>query len=344
MDNKFYKNQGPFDLSFIAEKVGGKIVNPSNESSFPKLENIANLEDATEKDLSFLANSKYETYLESTKAKCVIVKQDISEKYSFDNMWLIVHEDPYYAYGLALDLFYAPLVTKDGKIEDSAFIHESAKLGNNVYIGHNTVIEEGAEIGDGTVISSNCHIGPGVKVGKDTRIDSNVTISYSIVGNKVVILPGARIGQDGFGFSSYKGHHKKIFHIGRVVIEDEVEIGANATIDRGALKDTVIGKNVRIDNLVQIGHNVELGQGTILVSQVGVAGSTKLGKYCAVGGQAGFAGHLEIADGSRIAGQAGVQHSINEPGTTHFGTPSQPIRDWQKQNIAIKKLLKKESK
>lgn len=344
MDSKFYKNLGPFDLNFIADKIGGKLIKPSKESKISKIENIANLEDATEKDLSFLANSKYEIYLESTKAKCIIVRDDIADKNSFENTWLIVHEDPYYAYGLALDLFYAALVQKVNKIEDSAFIHESAKIGKGAYIGHNTVIEENVEIGEGSVISSNSYIGPGVTIGKNTRIDSNVTISHSIVGDNVVILPGARIGQDGFGFSSYKGHHKKIFHIGRVIIEDQVEIGANSTIDRGALKDTIIGKNVRIDNLVQIAHNVELGQGTILVSQVGVAGSTKLGKYCAAGGQAGFAGHLTIADGSRIGGQAGVTHSIDQPGQTHFGTPSQAIREWQKQNMAIKKLLKKESK
>lgn len=344
MDKNFYKNKGPFELDFIADKIGGKIIAPKKNTNIPKIKNIAALEDACSEDLSFLANSKYEQYLEKTKAASSIVSKDIAEKYKFDDMWLITHPDPYYAYGLALDLFYQPKISYEDKIEDSAFVHKSAKLGKNVYIGHNSVIEENVEIGDGSFVSSNCFIGQGSKIGKDARIDSNVSISYSIIGDRVCILPGARIGQDGFGFSSYKGHHKKIFHIGRVIIEDEVEIGANTTIDRGALKDTIIGKNVRLDNLVQIAHNVELGMGSILVSQVGVAGSTKLGKYCAVGGQAGFAGHLEVADGSRIAGQAGVQHSINVPGSIHFGTPSQPIREWQKQNIAIKKLLRKEDK
>lgn len=344
MDNNFYKNLGPFDLKLIVEKIGAKIIKPKNLDNEPSIENISTLDKAVSGDLSFVANSKYENLLETTKASACIVSSSIAEKCSFDNIWLIVHEDPYYAYGLALDLFYKPKVTRENKIEDSAFVHSNSKIGNNVYIGHNSVIEEGAEIGENTFVSSNCYVGPGVKIGKDTRIESNVSISYSIIGDRVAILPGARIGQDGFGFSSYKGIHKKIFHIGRVIIEDDVEIGANTTIDRGALKDTIISKNVRLDNLVQIAHNVEVGMGSILVSQVGVAGSTKLGKYCAAGGQAGFAGHLDIADGSRIAGQAGVQRSIKDPRTTHFGSPSQPIRDWQRQNIAIKKLLKKEEK
>lgn len=344
MDKNFYKNLGPFELKIIAENIGAKIIEPKNGGAEPSIEGISTLENASSKELSFVANSKYENMLESTQAGACIVSPSIAENNSFDGLWLLVHEDPYFAYGLAMDMFYRPSISRENKIEDTAFVHPSAKIGNNIYIGHNAVVEESAEVGDNTSISGNCYIGPGVKIGNDTRIDSNVSVSFSEIGDRVVILPGARIGQDGFGFSSYKGFHKKIFHIGKVIIEDDVEIGANTTIDRGALKDTIIGKNVRLDNLVQIAHNVEVGMGSILVSQVGVAGSTKLGKYCAAGGQAGFAGHLNIADGSRIAGQAGVQHSIKEPGTTHFGTPSQPIRDWQRQNIAIKKLLKKEEK
>jgi len=340
MDNNFYKNQGPFKLDFIAEKIGGELVPPKSFSNIPDIENITNLQEALENDLTFLVNLKYEQYIETTKASACIVSKDIADKYSFEKMWLIIHENPYFAYSNALDILYASKVSRSNKIEKSSMVHASATIGEDVYIGHNSIIEENAQIGDGTTISGNCYIGPGVKIGKNCRIDSNITINFSLIGDGVVILPGARIGQDGFGFATEKGKHKKIFHIGRVIIEDDVEIGANTTIDRGALKDTIIRKNARLDNLVQIGHNVEVGQGTILVSQVGVAGSTKLGQYCAVGGQAGFAGHLEIADGSRIAGQSGVQHSIKDPGTTLFGTPSVPIREWQKQNIAIKKLLK----
>jgi UDP-3-O-[3-hydroxymyristoyl] glucosamine N-acyltransferase len=206
------------------------------------------------------------------------------------------------------------------------------------------VIEDGVEIEEGSVIGSNSYIGHNVKIGKGVRIDTNVTITNSIIGSSVVILPGARIGQDGFGFATHQGKHRKIFHTGRVIIEDDVEIGSNTTIDRGALKDTIIRKGARLDNLVQVAHNVNIGEGSILVSQVGVAGSTHVGKYCAFGGQAGFAGHLKIADGVRVGGQAGVQHDIDEPGATYFGTPASPIRDWQKQNLAIKKLVKKEGK
>lgn len=341
MDKDFYNNLGPFDLNFIADKIGGEIISPKNNNHPPKIENIARLDKAESTDLTFLSNLKYEAQLETTRAGACIVSKDIAEKYSFENLWLIAHSNPYFIYAKALDLFYEPAFQPKNKIEASAFIHESAKIGKNVYIGHNCIIEQDAQIGDNSFLAGNCYIGAGVKIGADCRIDSSVTINYAKLGDRICILPGARIGQDGFGFATEKAMHKKIFHRGRVIIEDDVEIGANSTIDRGALTDTIIEKFARIDNLAQIGHNVEIGMGSILVSQVGVAGSTKLGKYCAVGGQAGFAGHLQIADQVRIAGQSGVQHSIEESGSTHFGTPALPIREWQKQNIALKKLLRK---
>lgn len=342
MDRVFYNNLKEAKLDVLAEKVGGGVVVPKNKSAVPTIHKINHLEDAKEGDLTFLANAKYEDSILSTKASGAIVSPEIAEKYSFDNLWLITHPNPYFAYSEILDLLYEPKAKLGSQIEGSAFIHESAKLGDDVYVGHNVVIEADAEIGDGSVIGSNSYIGDNVKIGKNARVDTNVTITHSVIGDSVVILPGARIGQDGFGFATHQGKHRKIYHIGRVIIEDDVEIGANTTIDRGALKDTVIKKGARLDNLVQVAHNVYIGDGSILVSQVGVAGSTHVGKYCAFGGQAGFAGHLKIADGVRVAGQAGVQHDIDEPGATYFGTPASPIRDWQRQNIAIKKLIKKE--
>lgn len=345
MDRTFYNNLGPILLDALAEKIGGTLIAPSDQPvDIPTISGIRHLEEAGAGDLTFLANTKYEDMISSTKASAAIVEPDFLEKRSFKNLWLITHPNPYYAYSLAMDLLYVPKAKFDSGIEDSARIDKNASLGEDVYVGHNVVIEAGAQVGGGSVIGSNSYIGHNVRIGKNARIDPNVTITHSIIGDSFVALPGARIGQDGFGFSTHQGKHKKIFHIGRVIIEDDVEIGANTTIDRGALKDTIIKKGARLDNLVQVAHNVEIGEGSILVSQVGVAGSTKVGKYCAFGGQAGFAGHLKIADGSRVAGQAGVQHDIDEPGGTYFGTPALPIRDWQRQNVAIKRLVKKEEK
>jgi UDP-3-O-[3-hydroxymyristoyl] glucosamine N-acyltransferase len=343
MDKNFYKNLGPIELNIIASKIGAEVISPKNSSNQkPMISGINTISAAESGELAFISSAKYENMILSTKATACIVHTNMAAKYSFDNLWLLVHNNPYFAYAKALDLLYKPLVERKNNIEKTAQIHPTAKIGNNAYIGHYTIIEEGAEIGDDAYIGSNCFIGPAVRIGNNVRIDSNVTISYAVIGNDVVILPGARIGQDGFGFSTEKGKHKKIFHIGRVIIEDDVEIGANATIDRGALKDTLIKSGARLDNLVQIGHNVEIGVGSILVSQVGVAGSTIIGNYCAFGGQAGLAGHITIADKVQVAGQSGVQRSIDEPGAIYFGTPAQPIREWQRQNIAIKKLLKVE--
>lgn len=342
MESRFFRNLGPLDIIFIADKIGAELVAPKLSKELPencRINGVNSLENAVSGDVSFLNNPKYENLLESTKATACIVRPEIVDKYKFDYLWSIVHPNPYFAYAKVLDLLYVPRVNHINKIEKSAAIDSSAKVGSFVYIGHNSVIEAGVEIGENTSIGSNCFIGHGVKIGDNVRIDSNVSISYSIIGNDVVILPGARIGQDGFGFATEKGKHKKIFHIGKVVIEDDVEIGANSTIDRGSVNDTIIHKGARLDNLVQIGHNVEVGKGAILVSQVGIAGSSTIGNYVALGGQVGVAGHIHIADKVQVAGQSGLVKSITEEGGVYFGSPAMPIREWQKQNILMKKLL-----
>lgn len=342
MEACFFKNLGPVDLIFLADKLGAEIMVPKNTqktAEFIEIERISAIENAGSGDLTFLSNPKYEDMLQNTKATACILKPEIAKKYEFESLWCLTHNNPYYAYALAIDLLYAPRVKHINKVEKSAHIDPTARLLENVYVGHNTVIEAGVEIGSGTVIGSNCFIGHGVKIGQNTRIDSNVSISYSIIGSNVVILPGARIGQDGFGFATEKGKHKKILHIGKVIIEDDVEVGANTTIDRGSVSDTIVKRGARLDNLVQIGHNVEVGMGSILVAQVGVAGSSTIGNYVALGGQAGIAGHITIADKVQVAGQSGVSKSIQDVGGMYFGTPAMPIRDWQRQNIALKKIL-----
>jgi UDP-3-O-[3-hydroxymyristoyl] glucosamine N-acyltransferase len=256
---------------------------------------------------------------------------------------LLRAHNPYYAYAKALDLFYSSAKQITPQIMPSAYVSPSVKIGKNCYIGHNVIIEDEVEIGDESVIASGTIIDFGVKIGCRARIDSNVSISHAIIGDDVVILPGARIGQDGFGFATEKGVHKKIYHIGRVLIGNDVEIGANSCIDRGSMNDTIIEDLCRIDNLVQIGHNAHIKKGVILVSQVGIAGSSIIGSYCALGGQVGVAGHITIADGVQIAGQGGVIQNIKEPGVM-AGTPAVPIRDWHRQTIIMKKLVRDKGK
>jgi UDP-3-O-[3-hydroxymyristoyl] glucosamine N-acyltransferase len=338
-ESRFYQNLGPFKLEKISSIIG---ISLSDSESNILIHNVKSLKEATNNDITFLSNEKYTSLVTNSKAAACLVPLDFVAENATKTILLRVN-NPYYSYALLVDLFYSSAKqTKEG-IAPSAFIAKSAKIGKNCYIGHNVVIEENVEIGDDSVIQSGSLIDYGVKIGHHARIDSNVSISYSIIGDDVVILPGARIGSDGFGFATYQGVHKKIYHTGLVLIGNNVEIGANSTIDRGSMKNTIIEDLCRIDNLVQVAHNAHIKKGTILVAQVGIAGSSVIGSYCALGGQVGVAGHITIADNVQIAGQGGVIQDIKEPGIMG-GTPAVPIRDWHKQTIMLRKLINEKKK
>ena len=338
-DRIFFKNLGAHKLSYIAENIGCEI---DDAHSDLVIYDIKPLQEADKKSLSFLTNKKYKKDFLSSNAVACIVPLDFDDS-GVSGIILLKVSNPYYCYALVLDLFYKSGRQIVPSIASSAYISSSAKIGKNCYIGHNVVIEDEVEIGDNCFIESGSFIDYKVKIGNRARIDSNVSISYSIIGDDFVALAGARIGQDGFGFATEKGIHKKIYHIGRVIIGNNVEVGANTTIDRGSMHDTIIEDLCRIDNLVQIGHNAHVKKGTILVAQVGLAGSTKIGSYCALGGQVGVAGHITITDGVQISGQGGVIQDITEPGIMG-GTPAVPIRDWHRQTIMMKKLIKGSNK
>jgi len=335
----FYINSGPHKLSAIAAHIGCEVPPDVSDNEFY---NIKSLGEASSADVSFLSNRKYTKDFKISNAGACIVPLDFTENSTSGTILLKV-KNPYYSYAKLLDFFYTPGKKYLPQIKPSAYIFANARIGKNCYIGHNVVIEDEAEIGDNSVIEAGTLIDYRVKIGQRAMIYSNVTISSSIIGDDVVILPGARIGQDGFGFATEKGVHKKIYHTGRVIIGNDVEIGANSTIDRGSMSDTIIEDLCRIDNLVQIGHNVHIKRGAILVAQVGVAGSSKIGSYCALGGQVGVAGHITIADGVQISGQGGVIQDIKEPGIMG-GTPAVPIRDWHRQTIIMKKLISEKKK
>lgn len=334
-DRVFFTNLGPHKLSNIAKEIGCDIDDSRKDLL---IFDVKPLEDADEKSLTFLTNTKYISKFRSCRAAACLVPAGFNEE-SDSKVILLKTSNPYYSYSVILDMFYKPGKNYKPFTASSAYVSSSAKIGKNCYIGHNVVIEDEVEIGDNCIIESGCFIDYKVKIGDRARIDSNVSISYSVIGDDFVALSGARIGQDGFGFSTEKGVHKKIYHTGRVVIGNNVEVGANSTIDRGSMHDTVIEDLCRIDNLVQIGHNAHIKKGAILVAQVGVAGSSKIGSYCALGGQVGVAGHITITDGVQIAGQGGVIQDIKEPGIMG-GTPAVPIRDWHKQTIMMRKLIK----
>jgi UDP-3-O-[3-hydroxymyristoyl] glucosamine N-acyltransferase len=338
-ESRFYQNLGPFKLEKISSIIGISL--PDSESNI-LIHNVKSLKEATNNDITFLSNEKYTSLVTNSKAAACLVPLDFVAEPATKTILLRVN-NPYYSYALLVDLFYSSAKQTKEWISPSAFIAKSAKIGKNCYIGHNVVIEENVEIGDDSVIQSGSFIDYGVKIGHHARIDSNVSISYSIIGDDVVILPGARIGSDGFGFATYQGVHKKIYHTGLVLIGNNVEIGANSTIDRGSMKNTIIEDLCRIDNLVQVAHNAHIKKGTILVAQVGIAGSSVIGSYCALGGQVGVAGHITIANNVQIAGQGGVIQDIKESGIMG-GTPAVPIRDWHKQTIILKKLINAKKK
>ncbi len=224
-------------------------------------------------------------------------------------------------------------------INPGASIHPDARLEPNVIVDPGAVIGPRAEIGAGTVIGPNSVIGPDVCLGRDCSIGPQVTIVHALIGNRVIIHPGVRIGQDGFGFVPSRQGHLKVPQIGRVVIQDDVEIGANSTIDRGSTRDTVIGEGAKIDNLVQIAHNVTIGRSCLIVSQVGISGSTELGDFVAAGGQAGVAGHLKIGAGAEIAAQSGVISDV--PAMARLGgTPAQPLRRWLRAHVMLERLAR----
>jgi UDP-3-O-[3-hydroxymyristoyl] glucosamine N-acyltransferase len=338
-DRLFYINSGPHKLSAIAAHIGCEIPHDVSGNEFY---NIKSLSEAGSLDVSFLSNRKYTKDFKISNAGACIVPLDFAES-SVSGTILLKVKNPYYSYAGLLDFFYTPGKKYPPQIKPSAYVAASAKIGKNCYIGHNVVIEDEAEIGDNSVIESGTFIDYRVKIGQRAMIYSGVSISHSEIGDDVVILPGARIGQDGFGFATEKGVHKKIYHTGRVVIGNDVEIGANTAIDRGSMSDTIIEDLCRIDNLVQIGHNVHIKKGAILVGQAGVAGSSTIGSYSALGGQAGVAGHITIADGVQIAGQGGVIQDIKEAGIMG-GTPAVPIRDWHRQTIIMRKLISEKRK
>ncbi|MBV9521920.1 MAG: UDP-3-O-(3-hydroxymyristoyl)glucosamine N-acyltransferase [Alphaproteobacteria bacterium] len=335
-DRRFFTAAGPFTLSELAALSGAEIGGAGDRDLV--LRDVAPLETAGASDVSFLDNRKYVTQFRNSRAGAAFVHRDLAGQ-APEGMSLLLSDQPYRAYALAAQAFYPEPPLRPG-VAASAVVDPSARLGEGCEIAAHAVIGKGAEIGPDTLIGANAVIGDGVVIGPGGRIGANVTISHSLIGARVTIFPGASIGQDGFGFAPDPTGHVRIPQLGRVVIGDDVVIGANTAIDRGAGPDTVIGEGTMIDNLVQIGHNIVIGRHCAIAAQVGMSGSTKLGDFVMMGGQGGLAGHLTIGKGARIAGQSGVISDV-PPGATVCGFPALPAKEFWRGVAMVQRLARK---
>ena len=306
----------------IAGWLGGEVRGDSSTA----IKGVAKIEEAQAGDITFLANPKYEKYLATTKASAILVsrKLDYTKISLRSTLACIRVDDPYVAFLLVLKRLNPQVDPWPKGIHPSAVISGSAKIGKDVSVGAHSVIDEDAEIGDNTRVSHGCVVGVRAKVGRECLLYPNAIIYHQCkVGDRVTLHAGCVVGSDGFGFAPKPdGTYEKIPQVGIVVIEDDVEIGANTTIDRATLGETLIKRGVKIDNLVQVAHNVVIGENTVIAGQAGISGSVKIGKNCVLAGQVGIAGHLEIADGTVLLAQSGIPKSLKEPGKTYLGTPA----------------------
>lgn len=323
-------------MEFTAEQIANVIGGRVEGNKDAKVHTFAKIEEGTEGAISFLSNPKYTHYLYDTKSSIVIVNEDVELEKDVDAT-LIRVPNAYESIAKLLQIYEASKPKKTG-VAPQAYIAPSAKLGNNCYVGPFAYIGEGAEIGDGCQIYPHAVVGDNVKVGSNCIFYPNTTIYQGCkIGNNVTIHAGSVIGADGFGFAPGADGYDKIPQIGIVVIEDNVEIGANTCVDRSTMGATVIHKGVKLDNLVQVAHNVEIGENTVMSAQVGIAGSTKVGSWCMFGGQVGLAGHITIGDKTFLGAQSGVPGSL-KGGEELIGTPPMNPRQYFKSQAIFRRL------
>ena len=324
-----------FSANQIASLIKGEIDGNVNA----EIHTLAKIEEGEPGALSFLANPKYEEHIYTTKSSICIVNKDFRPSKKLPNQLTLIKVDNAYSCFAKLLDYYSNLKKKSPQIETPSFIDDSVNLGSNVYLGAFSYISKNSSIGDGVIIHPNVTIGENVVIGNNTEIHPNVTVYHDcIIGNHCIIHAGTVIGSDGFGFApDENGSFNKIPQIGNVVVEDNVEIGSNCSIDRATMGSTRIKQGVKIDNLCQIAHNVTIDSNSAMAAQVGIAGSAKIGKNVLIGGQAGINGHLSIADGTKIVAQSGIPSSVKKPDTL-MGSPGIALDDFKKSYFGFRKL------
>ena len=325
-------------MKFLASQIAALLNGTVEGNPETEVWNVAKIEEGAPGMLSFLANPKYTPYIYETQSSVVIVNKDfVAEK---PIAATLIRVDDAYASFAKLLAFYDQMSQDKKGISSLAFVSSSAKLGENLYLGEFAFIGENVTLGNNVKVYPQVYVGDGCVIGDNTVLYPGVRLyRNTVVGRRCIIHAGAVLGADGFGFAPQEdGHYEKIPQVGNVMIDDDVEIGANTTIDRSTMGSTRVHKGVKLDNLVHLAHNVEVGENTAMAAQVGVSGSTHLGKNCVVGGQTGFVGHLHIADGSKFGGQCGVMGNIKEENQEFMGTPIQPLRQYLKTNARFRHL------
>ena len=341
----FFRPRAPFSIAEVAALTGAEPGAGADEAR--TIGNVRPLDLAGPSDLSFFDHARFRDAFRTSRAGACFIRAEQAGE-APGGMALLISKDPYRAYvTVARALFEGELRPRSTfgvrGVDPGASVHSDAHLEDGVIADPGAVIGPGAEIGSGTVIGANAVIGADVRIGRDCSIGPGASVLNALVGDRVTIHPGARIGQDGFGFVPGRSGHIKVPQIGRVIVQDDVEIGAGTTIDRGAGRDTMIGEGTKIDNQVQIGHNVTIGRHCVIVAFVGISGSVKLGDFVMMGGQSGVSEHVRIGDGARIAAGAGVIKDVPD-GAVMMGAPARPHREFLRANAALNRLADKGAK
>ena len=334
-DDRFFARSGPFDLQKVADAAGGTV-----RGSPRNLAGVAPLGAAGPAHVSFLDNKRYLPALETTRAGAVIVSSAFADRVPSSTA-AVVTDDPYVAWARVAALFHPPAPVRPG-VHPAAVVEPGASVDATAEIGPCAVVGAGAQVGPRCRVGAGAVIGSNVVLGADTRVGVLASISHAVVGERVHIYPGARIGQEGFGFATTATGFLTVPQLGRVLLEDDVEVGANSTVDRGSTQDTVIGAGSRLDNLVQIGHNVRLGRCCVVVAQAGISGSTVLEDFVVVAAQAGLTGHLRIGRKARVGAQAGVMSDV-EAGHDIVGSPAMPVREFFRNVAVLRRLARRPS-
>jgi UDP-3-O-[3-hydroxymyristoyl] glucosamine N-acyltransferase len=335
----FFERAAPVRMADLAAKIGATLGRGADADALVR--DVKPLAEAGQGDLSFLDNRKYLPQLATTRALACLVAPAFAARVP-DGTAALTMDAPYRGFALALQHFYPEAMQPKAAMSalGEPLVHPSARLEEDVSIEPGAVIGREAQIGRGTRVAAGAVIGYRVAIGRGCYIGPGASVTHALVGDRVLLHAGVRIGQDGFGFAMGAKGHLKVPQIGRVIIQDDVEIGANSCVDRGALKDTIIGEGTKIDNLVQIGHNVVMGRHCVIVGQVGISGSTELGDFVVMGGQSGAVGHIKIGTGAQIAGGAHPKDDV-PPGARMAGTPAMPFGDFARQLAYLKRMTRK---